>query len=575
MDIAEKFILDKKPRHFIPKDLDIDNWDILSKYFEDLKNRPLDSLKDLERWLEDKSEIESVLQEDVAWRYIRMSIDTTNDSYRDAFNFFITEIEPKLAPYDDLLNRKLLACPFIEQLPEDYNIYIRQVRKKVEIFREENIPLLTELQKEEQEYAAIVGQMTITYNGEEYTMPRAANLLKDTDRKVREEVYLKIVERRLQDRDKLDELYTRLVRLRHKVAVNAGFKNFRDYMFAALGRFDYTVQDCFNFHEAIKTEIVPVTEQLQQARKKALGYQVLKPWDLEVDPSGKPALKPFKEEHELMDKTIECFYRLNSFLGRCMDTLKAMKHVDLDSRKGKAPGGFNYPLYETGVPFIFMNGSNSLRDIITMVHEGGHAVHSILNRELPFIGFKNIPSEIAELASMSMELMSMEHWDVYFPNPEELKRARKQQIEKVIETLPWIATIDKFQHWVYENPEHTSVQRSEAWTSILKEFGGKQVDWTSLEDSFASSWQKQLHLYQVPFYYIEYGMAQLGAIAVWRNFKEDAGKALSQYINALSLGYKKSIPEVYKEAGIQFNFSKEYVHELSSFLKEELDKYES
>ncbi len=571
MHSSELSTLSKRPRHFLPEEFLIDDWNTIQPFYEDLQNRVISDHAGLKQWLADKSELETVLQEEIGWRYIKMSCDINSKAARDSFNFFVTEVEPKIAPYDDALNKKLLSHSGLQSSEDkDYAIYLRDIQKRVEIYRENNIPLITELQQEEQNYASIVGEMTITENGEEITLARAANLLKDTDRTKREEVYKKITERRLTDRLKLDELYSKLITLRNQVALNAGFENYRDYMFAALGRFDYTVKDCYDFHDAIEKEIVPLAEEIQIARKEALSVDKLKPWDLEVDPSGQPALKPFVQESELMDKTIQCFYKINTFLGECMDRMKAMKHIDLESRKGKAPGGFNYPLYETGVPFVFMNGTNSLRDIITMVHEGGHAVHSILNRDLDFIGFKNVPSEVAELASMSMELMSMEHWDVFFSNPEDLKRAKKQQLEKVIETLPWIAIIDKFQHWVYTHPAHTPEERTGEWTRILKQFSGNTVNYEGQEDAFASAWQKQLHLYQVPFYYIEYGMAQLGAIAVWRNYKTNPEKALQKYIDALKLGYTRSIGEIYETAGIKFDFSQEYVKELVEFVKKEL-----
>ena len=414
--------------------------------------------------------------------------------------------------------------------------------------------------------------MTVTLDGEEMTLQRAADRLKNPDRAIREEAWRTIQNRRSQDWEKLDQLYTELITLRHKVATNAGFANFRDYMFDALGRFDYTPQDTFDFQNSIAQVVTPMISEFDRERKAELGLTELKPWDLDVDPSNKPPLTPFKNGSELLEKSIECFYLLDSYLGDCLVTMKNMGHLDLESRKGKAPGGYNYPLDEVGVPFIFMNATSSLRDVVAMLHEGGHAVHSFLTRNLALGAFKHPPSEVAELASMSMELLTLDHWDIFFPDADELKRAKKTHLEGVLETFPWVATIDKFQHWVYENPEHTLAQRQAKWVELFDEFNQKEVSWAGLEKFKTYVWQKQLHLYEVPFYYIEYAMAQLGAIAVWKHFKENPTEGLQGYKNALALGYTKSISEIYEVAGIRFDFSTDYIKSLADFVKAEMAK---
>ncbi|MBL0343024.1 MAG: M3 family oligoendopeptidase [Bacteroidetes bacterium] len=557
-----------KKRTFITPSLVVKTWDSISGYYNDLREREIKDAADLRLWLSDRSELESMIQEDLAWRYIHMSCDTSNKEYSDAFNFFVSEIEPNIAPFTNALNEKLLNCPNLNELNDSrMEIMLRNIRKQVEIFREENIPLFAELQQKEQHFATIAGAMTIEVDGKEVTLQQAANYLKNNNRQKREAIYKKIVARRLADREALDHLFDELISLRHQIALNAGFNNFRDFMFAALGRFDYTPEDCFNFHKAIADEIVPLTNQIMEHRKKTLGYDELKPWDIDVDVSGNPALKPFNGSDDMIDKTIKCFSDIHPFLGNCIETLRNLKHIDLESRIGKAPGGFNYPLYETGVPFIFMNSTNSLRDLVTIVHEGGHAVHSILTKDLDYVEFRSTPSEVAELASMSMELLSMEHWDFFFNNPEELKSAKIQHIEKMIESIPWIAAIDKFQHWIYTNPKHTAADRKKAWHEINTEFSGNVVNWEGQEEAFDFTWQKQLHLYQVPFYYIEYGMAQLGAIAIWRNYQSNQKETLEAYFNALKLGYTAPIGAIYKAAGISFDFSLPYIKELSGFLK--------
>jgi oligoendopeptidase F len=565
-------MIHKKTRTYIPATLDI-KWETLEPIYKELLARPINSVHELEKWLHDKSELEAALEEDAAWRYIRMTCDTTSEELLQKFQYFATEIEPKIAPYSNDLNKKLVASAYVDQLDkEKYFIFLRAVKKALELFREENIPVQTEIQVEQQKYQSITGAMSVHIDDKEFTLEQASVFLKGTDRAKRQEVWEKITARRLQEKDTLDTLFDHLRTLRHKVALNAGFENFRDYMFQALGRFDYTPQDCYAFHEAIEKEIVPILREQAEKRKEALALPALKPWDMDVDISGKPALKPFNSGSELIEKSIQCFTNINSYLGERLEIMKDNNLFDVESRKGKAPGGYNYPLSETGAPFIFMNSANTFRDLTTMVHEGGHAVHTFLTADLELNDFKHCPSEVAELASMSMELISMDNWDVFFDNEEDLKRAKRDQLIDVLKTLPWVAVVDQFQHWIYTNPGHTDADRKTAWKEIFEPFGAGFVDWSAHPDAEANLWQKQLHIFEVPFYYIEYGMAQLGAIAVWKNYKENPEKGLQQYMDALKLGYTKTIKEIYETAGIKFDFSAAYVKELAEFVKREMDK---
>ncbi len=566
-------IPEKKQRQFLPEDFTIKDWETVKPYYDDLLEREINSEAELKKWFEDRSELEAVLSEDLAWRYIRMTCDTANEQLQAKFEEFITEIQPKIEPESNKLNQKALAAEQLGEIREPgYPIMIRELEKDAKIFREENIPLQTQLQSESKKYGAITGAMTVEIDGKEQTLQQAANYMETTDRAKREEAFRKIQARRLEDKDKLNELFNKLIQLRHQVAQNADFANYRNYMFTAMGRFDYEPEDCFAFHESVAAEITPILHELAEKRKEALKVDTLRPWDKKVDISGKPPLKAFESGEELINKTIECFGKIDPYLGECLAVMKKMAHLDLESRKGKAPGGYNYPLSEIGVPFIFMNATSNLRDMVTIMHEGGHAVHSFLTRDLPLTNFKHTPSEVAELASMSMELISMDHWDLFFPNEDDLKRAKRDHLEQVLETLPWVANIDKFQHWIYENPNHDVPARLKAWNDILDTFSDNVTDWSGLEEEKNYLWQKQLHLYEVPFYYIEYGFAQLGAIAVWKNYRENAEKGLEGYKNALKLGYTQSIPEIYEAAGIRFDFSREYIHSLIEFVREELGK---
>jgi oligoendopeptidase F len=562
----------KKKRSYIPQELEM-KWDTLEPILNELLEREIQNVQELEQWLRDKSELEAALEEDFAWRYIKMSCDTTDESLVKDFQYFATEIEPKISPIANKLNQKFNDSPFIDELDHDkYFVFIRAIKKAIELYRDENVALLTNLQVAQQKYQSITGSMSVVINGQEYTLEQAANFVKDISRQVRQEAWETIQQRRLLDKDELNILFDELIAMRHQVALNAGFENYRDYMFQAMGRFDYTPQDCYHFHEAIEKQIVPVLREQAEKRAELLGLDELKRWDMEVSTTGKPALKPFKNGEELIDKSIDCFNAINPKLGHLLAIMKANNLFDVESRKGKAPGGYNYPLAETGAPFIFMNSANSLRDLTTMVHEGGHAIHTFLTANLELNDFKHCPSEVAELASMSMELISMDNWHLYFDNEEDLIRAKKEQLADVLKTLPWVAVIDQFQHWIYTNPGHNAADREEAFKQIYTRFGHGFTNWDGLEKEFANVWQKQLHLFEVPFYYIEYAIAQLGAIAIWKNYKENPEKALQQYLDALSLGYSKPINEIYETAGIKFDFSLSYVEELADFVKDELQK---
>jgi oligoendopeptidase F len=563
----------KTPHKYLPADFILTDWAGLEPLFIELTNRTINTKEELENWLQDLSELEAFISEDACWRQIKMTCDTTDKSLEDAFTYFCMEIQPQMQPYADALNKKLIACPFTEALDKaEYFTYLRSVKKSIDLFRTENIPLQAELSVLQQQYGTIAGKMTIEMNEQEYTLQQAAQFLENEDRAVREEAYKKIQERRLQDKDAMHELFTSLIQKRHQVAVNAGFENYRDYKFVELGRFDYTKEDCFQFHEAVKLHVLPLIDKIYARKKQKLGLDILKPWDTEAEPSGTKPLRPFTDGKDLYEKSVACFEQLNPFFADCLRKMNELKHFDLESRKGKAPGGYNCPLAESGAPFIFMNAAGQMSDVTTMVHEGGHAIHSFLAHPLSLSAFKEYPMEIAEVASMAMELFTMNHWQSFFDNDTDLNRAKEHQLERTMTIFPWIAIIDKFQHWVYENPNHTIEERTNNWTAILKEFSTNSIDYTGLDMYRAIGWQRQLHLFEVPFYYIEYGIAQLGAIGMWMQYQKNPNQALENYMNALALGGTKTLPELYQTAGLEFNFSPNYVKHLMDFTNEELEK---
>ena len=561
----------KLPRHYLPVDFEIKDWEGLLPFFQELEEREIDSVTTLEQWLKDASELEAAISEEVCWRQIKMTCDTENKELEASFTFFMMEIQPKMQPFSDRLNKKLLDCKFTSELDtQKYFTYLRNVKKNIDLFEEKNIPLIAELNVLQQQFGVIAGKMTVAVNGQEYTLQQATRFLEDPDRNLREEVYHKINKRRLADKDALNELFSTLLAKRNEVAINAGFHSYTEFRFLELGRFDYTQDDCYQFHEAVKLHVMPLVNELYEARRKKLGIDTLRPWDIDAEPLGTKPLHPFNDGNELTDKAIACFDQLMPFFGDCLRKMKAMGHLDLDSRKGKAPGGYNCPLAESGAPFIFMNAAGQLDDVTTMVHEGGHAIHSFLAHPLELNGFKEYPMEIAEVASMSMELFSMDYWNVFFKTSEELHRAKEQQLERVITIFPWIATIDKFQHWVYKNPQHSLEERAKAWVEISDEFTSPVLNYDGLDEYRSYGWQRQLHLYEVPFYYIEYGIAQLGAIGMWQQFKKNKDAALNNYIQALSLGATTTLPNLFKAAGLEFNFSPEYISKLMQFVKSEM-----
>lgn len=568
--------IQKRPRQFLPADFVISDWDALAPYFMALDERSISSVHELEQWLLDASELEAVISEEACWRQIKMTCDTENKTLEESFNYFMLEVQPRMQPWSDKLNKKLLASPFVNELPDpQYFTFLRNVRKQIDLYRDDNVPIQAEISVLQQQFGVIAGKMTIEVNNQEYTLQQAAKFLEDEDRSLREQVYCQIAERRYQDREALDQLFDDLLQKRNQLAINAGMDNYRSYRFLELGRFDYDKYMCEQFHQAVKEEVMPLVNAIYLKKKNALGVATLRPWDVEAEPVGTKPLRPFTNGDELTEKSIACLRKLDPFFGDCIDTMRSLGRLDLESRKGKAPGGYNCPLAETGAPFIFMNAAGTLDDVTTMLHEGGHAVHSFLTHPLLLNGFKEYPTEMAEVASMSMELFTMDHWDVFFSDAVELQRAKEQQLERVITIFPWIATIDKFQHWIYEHPHHTRAERSKIWLSILEEFSSPVVDYSGLENYRTYHWQRQLHIFEVPFYYIEYGIAQLGAIGLWQQYHQDPKKALQNYTAALALGGTKTLPELFAAAGLPFDFSAAHIRTLMQFVQSSWPKNDS
>lgn len=565
----------KEKRKYISPVFELTDWASLSPYYEALKEFPIHSKEQLEEFIARYDELSRVVSESFAWVYIRMTCNTNDKEIAEKYQYLVSEILPKVSQEEHVLNTKYYESPFRKLLnAEKYFTFDRGIAKEIELFRQENEELLGKARLKSQEYDQIVANFTILHEGKTYTLQQAALFLEEPNRTLREKVWCKIQQARSAKENAIDSILTELIQLRHQIAQNAGYDTFTQYMFKKLGRFDYTYEDCLKFHEGIEKVIKPVYEQIQQTRKKRLKLDNLRPWDLSVDIFHQSPLRPFENASELTEKIILLFDQMKPELGQMVRKLQAMGHLDLDSREGKTPGGYNYPLAETGVPFIFMNAVGTHGDLITMIHECGHAFHSFLTNSLELLAFKDVPSEVAELASMGMELISMPFWSVFYPDNASLYRAYYEQLTRCVAVLPWIATIDAFQAWLYDNPTANPEQRKQQWINLYYRFHGNQVDWSGFEHFLAILWQKQGHIFDVPFYYIEYGMAQLGALQLWKNAQENHEATLHHYLNALQLGYTKTIPQIYQTAQVSFDFSPQMLQQLADLLIKELNALE-
>lgn len=556
---------------FVPAALDATKWENLQPLYQGLVDRPLKCEGCLERLLLDRSELDAAANEAQAILYINMTCHTDDEAIRNAYLRFVEHVEPELKKIGFELDKKIARSPHAAKLDSKrYGVLLRNMKADVEIFRDENIPLQTQDTKLTTQYEEICGAMTVMFRGQEKTLPQMAKYLEETDRPMREEAWRLVAQRRFQDRDRLDDIFDQMIRLRHQMARNAGFDNYLDYAFKRKHRFDYTPRDCEEFHRGAAEVCVPVMRQLNAERSKALKLERLRPWDLAVDIKGRPSLRPFEKGDDLIEKTSRLFNRMDSALGSMFDSLRGGDCLDLDSRKGKAPGGYQQNRDRQRRPFIFMNAAGLQRDLETMVHEAGHAFHSMLCNDEPIVDYRHSPLEFAEVASMSMELLSFPYLGEFY-NEADAARAKRAHLESLAKMIPWIATIDAFQHWIYRNPNHTRQERSAQWLELDERFGSV-LDWSGLEQFRESMWQRQLHLFCVPLYYIEYGIAQLGALQLWLQARRNERKALANYRSALKLGGSRPLPELFRAAELKFEFGPGTMRSLMDEVQGELAK---
>ncbi len=556
---------------FIPATLDATQWSQLEPLYQKLLDRTLKCANCLQGLILDRSELDAAAAEAEANLYIAMTCHTDDADIKARFLKFVEEVDPNLKRVGFDLDRKIVESPHASALDQArYGTLLRSLKQEVKLFRAENVPLQTEVTKLDQQYSEINGAMTVQFDGTERTLPQMARFLEETDRARREASWRVVAERRLQDVTRIDAIYDAMLQLRAKMAANAGYPNFRDFQHDRLQRFDYTPAHCAAFHEAVEKTCVPLARRMHERRAKALGLTALRPWDLKVDVKGRSPLRPFEGADQMVERTSKVYHRMDSELAQMFDSMRGGGCLDLDSRKGKAPGGYQYQRQLSRVPFIFMNAAGMHRDLTTMVHEAGHAFHSLLSKNDPILAYRGSPMEFAEVASMSQELLTLPYLEEFFSTAD-AERARRELLEGVISMLPWIAQIDAFQHWVYLNPGHSSAERTKAWLDLDARFGGA-LDWSGIEGSRAHMWQRQLHLFGMPFYYIEYGIAQLGALQLWLASKKSEKDALAAYKRALTLGGSKPLPELFAAAGLRFDFGPATVQSLMDAVGAELDR---
>ncbi len=557
-------------RHYLPARFDFGDTARLVGFYREVTERPLPTLTSVRRWFEDVRELTVAVGEHDALTYIRKSANTRDRAANAEYLRLIREVHPALAPYRDLLNRKLLEHPLRRRFPRRWGLMLRSRQNAVDLFRKENIPLERQIGETGQRYSKLMGGLQVRFRGKNRTLSQMGVFLESPDRALRQEAWEVSARRRFQERTKIEGIYDHLVVLRHRVARHAGFKNFRDYCHQKYDRFDYMPRDCLAFHDAVEEVIVPCVRRLRERRAREMGVDRLRPWDLAADPRGRPPLKPFREGRELAARTERVLERVDRDLARQFRFLIGHELLDLDNRPNKEPGGYQCTLDERGAPFIFMNAVGRDTDVRTLLHEAGHAFHMLAARDEPVLDYRQAPMEFCEVASMSMELLANRQIGVIYSKEEEQERSTRALLEGTLEVLPWVATVDAFQHWVYLHPGHTRTERRGAWMRLRRRFGDGS-DWTGFRAWEEVLWHRQLHLFGLPFYYIEYGIAQLGALMIWRRSLKNPAAALAGYKRALRLGGSVGLRDLFRAAGGRLDLSARSMRPLAAAVMERLE----
>lgn len=565
--------IEKKERAYFPEDFRGEEWPVLEKALEEMLSAEIGSAAELERFIEKYSELSGILEEAGAWKMIRMTQHADDPELSAAQAEFYEGIIAPSQPYIFRLDKKIFESGYFKELPpERYGHLGKILRNEIEMYREENIPLFVEENRLASKYGEIYSQLTVLFEGEEKTLKEMDLILRNKDRARRENAWRLVSAKMLEKREEFEKLFDELKALRIRIAQNAGFGNYRDYMHKTYGRFDYTAQDVLEFHDSIRQVVLPAITEINERRRRALGVETLRPWDMAVDLDGK-SLRPFSDSEELLRGALEISRRLDPEFAGILAAMAERGLLDIPNRKGKAPGGYSCALPETGASFIFMNAVGLHEDVQTLLHETGHSLHSFAVRKEKIAAYQEPPMEVNEMASMSMELFILDSLDVFYAKEADRKKAKREHLEDVLGVFPSVAVIDAFQHWIYLHPDQAPEERDGEFAR-LKDLFDVGVDWTGLEKEKEIGWLKVLHIFEVPFYYIEYAIAQLGAIALYRQYAQNPAQAIGNYRRFMRLGYGKSVPEIYAAAGNRFDFSKEYLREMIGFMAEELREVE-
>ncbi|HDX9577025.1 TPA: M3 family oligoendopeptidase [Bacillus pseudomycoides] len=553
----------------------IGDLETLQKQFEDLLQTIIQCSEELEDWLKRQSRLLGEVEEQLMQHYIQFQCNTHDQQAKEAFDFDQKHVQPLVKRYKSLLDNKYYESPFRLQLnPEYFGLLNKKVENAIELFHEENIDLEIEEDELVTKYFEITGNLTVMWDGEEKSLSNMEGYIQDPERAVREKAMILIQESMLSVEEDLQIIMDKLIALRHQKAQNVGLQNYRDYMFKKYERFDYTASDCLELAEAMRKHVVPLQQKLQEKQQKLLGLHTLRPWDIKAVPINEKPLQPVQNEDELVKGTFHILENVDSRFLALLHEMKEKNLLDLESRKGKAPGGFCVSLPASKQSFIFMNCCNTQDDVVVLLHEMGHCIHNELMKDIDLQQYRNVPMETAELASTTMELLTMEHWNTFYPSKEDFKRAKREQFRLMIEYLPTISVVDQFQHWMYENPNHTHAERRDKFRKLVRTYDSNLVNWEGYENWLETKWMSILHIFEVPFYYIEYAIAQIGALQMYKQYKENPKQTLINYKKALSLGCTKSIKEVYEAAGIHFDFSAQTIKELMEFVEKELELLE-
>ncbi|EJQ44559.1 M3 family oligoendopeptidase [Bacillus cereus BAG5X1-1] len=555
--------------------IDIRNIHELENELSTLLSKLISSGEDLENRLKIQSKLIWEIEEQLRSHYIDFQCNTDNKEIKDTFEYDQQYVRPLLKRYQNSFDNKYLESPFRMQLdPKTYSLLDKKIKNAQTLFCEKNIDLEVKEDKLVTEYFEITGSLTALWDGEEKTITELQSYLQNPNRDIRKKAKTLISEKFLSVENNLQHILNELIAIRHQKAKNIQLDNYRDYMFKKYERFDYTADDCYELAESIRQYVVPLTDKILNEKKDELQVDILRPWDVVAVASNQKVLKPIQNEKELIEKSTHIFNKLDIEFSALLNRMYEHNCLDLRSRKGKAAGGFCEYLPASQLSFIFMNLNYTQDDILTFIHEMGHSIHNECIKQLKIRQYIEIPAETAELASMTMELFSIKYWDAFYKDKKDLKQAKVNFFKDIITYLPGMLIVDQFQHWLYENPNHTFEERNEKYLELQKTYQSSVVNINGYENWFATGWLPVLHIFEVPFYYIEYAIAQLGALQMYKQYKENPKQALQNYKKALSLGSTKTIKEVYEAAGIHFDFSGKTVKDLMAFVEEELNLLE-